>query len=247
MRGRIKSATYNVNQMGEFWCFFYWHLRRENILTRDVLSEFHCNSVYFLHLLCEWRNGFSSAINELQSEWNMHNSNECVWKKCVLLQWSTPFYPSSLCMCSHVTTNELFSVWGSQNFHFGHTVQVDNDEVHSKCLVFDIWCLSNIMLLAIVNQCWKCLWFTNVQIHFGDKLISSWQEQGLELGQVWLVVICRLIVAALPPTRRQQWQSLDFKIRSASKHLHCANACWKDTSLRFSTIILQINRDLKRI
>lgn len=113
--------------------------------------------------------------------------------------------------------------------------------------VFGVCCLSNNMLLAIVNHSCKCLCFIVVQIRLGDKLISSCQEQGLELGLVWLVVICRLIVAAHPPIHRQQWQWLDPKIRFANKHLHCANACWKDTSLRFSTIILQNNRDLKRV
>lgn len=113
--------------------------------------------------------------------------------------------------------------------------------------VFGVWCLSSSILLAFINHSWNGLCFNDVQIHFGDKLISSCQEQDLELGLAWLVVICRLIVAALPPTHRQQWQWLDPKIRFANKHLHCANACWKDTSLRFSTIILQNNRDLKRI
>lgn len=151
--------------------------------------------------------------------------------------------PSSLCVCNYVI-NELLSAWGTEFSFWSY-----NSDSHwwASCDVFGVWCLSDSMLLVIVNHSWKCLCFIDVQIRFGDKLISSCQEQGLELGLVWLVVICRLIVAALPQIRRQQWQWLDPKIRFANKHLHCANACWKDTSLRFSTIILQNNRDVKRI
>jgi hypothetical protein len=34
----------NINQMGEFWCFFsFGYLWREDILTGDILNQFYCN------------------------------------------------------------------------------------------------------------------------------------------------------------------------------------------------------------
>jgi hypothetical protein len=44
MRGCIKRAMCNVNQMGEFWCFLPCLLRQEISLTRDVLNELYCNT-----------------------------------------------------------------------------------------------------------------------------------------------------------------------------------------------------------
>jgi hypothetical protein len=39
MQGCIKSATYNVNQMGEFWCFFILTSEAGNFLKQGRLKR----------------------------------------------------------------------------------------------------------------------------------------------------------------------------------------------------------------
>jgi hypothetical protein len=52
-------------------------------------------------------------------------------------------------------------------------------EVNLKFLVFDVYQVVFCLQLLTIPE---SVCFNDVQIHFGDKLISSCQEQGLELG-----------------------------------------------------------------